>query len=66
MYNGDIKTNIKADVRSEKAIQADERMIQIFWNDLTESKQKEILEAFGSNCNYDVFPIVELAVPDEK
>lgn len=37
-------------------------MIEIYWKDLTEEKQKEILEAFGNNCNFDVFPIAEIPV----
>ncbi len=32
-------------------------MIEIYWDDLTESKQKEILSLLGDNGNYDVFPI---------
>lgn len=40
-------------------------MIQIFWDDLTPEKQAEILAAFGDNCNYDVFPIVEIPTMDE-
>ena len=35
-------------------------MIQIFWNDLTQEKQEEILEKLGENGNWDVFPIVEI------
>ena len=40
-------------------------MISIYWNDLTPAKQAEILAAFGDNCNYDVFPIVEIPIPEE-
>ena len=36
-------------------------MIQIFWNDLTQEKQEEILEKLGENGNWDVFPIVEIS-----
>ena len=32
-------------------------MIEIYFKDLTEEKQKEIIEALGDNGNYDVFPI---------
>lgn len=32
-------------------------MIEIYWKDITAEKQQEILDAFGENCNYDVFPI---------
>ena len=31
--------------------------IEIYWDDLTEVKQKEILEALGDNGNFDTFPI---------
>lgn len=34
--------------------------IEIYWDDLTAEKQQEILDAFGENCNYDVFPIATL------
>ena len=40
-------------------------MISIYWNDLTPAKQAEILAAFGENCNYDVFPIVEIPITEE-
>lgn len=39
-------------------------MIQIFWNDLTQGKQEEILEKLGENANWDVFPIVEIPEPE--
>ena len=40
-------------------------VISIYWNDLTTAKQAEILAAFGENCNYDVFPIVEIPITEE-
>lgn len=40
-------------------------MISIYWGDLTTAKQSEILAAFGENCNYDVFPIVEIPITEE-
>ena len=40
-------------------------MIQIFWDDLTKSKQEEILAAFGENCNFDVFPIAEISTNED-
>ena len=40
-------------------------MISIYWSDLTSEKQAEILTAFGENCNYDVFPIVEIPIEKE-
>ena len=39
--------------------------IEIYWQDLTPAKQQEILQAFGENGNYDVFPIATLDVPEE-
>lgn len=33
------------------------KTIEIYWSDLTETKQQEILELFGDNGNYDVFPL---------
>ena len=40
--------------------------IEIYWQDLTSQKQEEILEAFGDNCNYDVFPVAIIYTdPDE-
>ena len=40
--------------------------IEIYWQDLTPAKQSEILQAFGENGNYDVFPIATLDVPEEE
>ena len=31
-------------------------MVEIYWDDLTEEKQREILEVFGDNQNFDQFP----------
>lgn len=39
--------------------------IEIYWGDLREEKQKEILETLGENGNYDVFPIAVLEIEDE-
>ena len=40
--------------------------VEIYWQDLTPAKQREILQAFGENGNYDVFPIATLDVPEEE
>ena len=40
--------------------------IKIYWQDLTPAKQNEILQAFGENGNYDIFPIATLDVPEEE
>lgn len=39
--------------------------ISIYWNDLTTAKRAEIVTAFGENCNYDVFPIVQIPIESE-
>ena len=50
-------------------MQKGETMIEIFFRDLTENKQKEILEAFGyeseKDGNWDVFPLCEIACEEE-
>ena len=38
--------------------------IEIYWDDLTEEKQKELLNLFGSNMNWDVFPIACIEIED--
>ena len=38
----------------------DSPSIKIYWDDLSEEKQNEILDLFGNNNNYDVFPIAEI------
>ena len=39
-------------------------MIEIYFSDLTQEKQQEILEAFGDNGNVDVYPIVSIPEPE--
>ena len=39
--------------------------IEIYWQDLIEAKQSEILRALGENGNYDIFPIATIEVPRE-
>ena len=41
-------------------------MISIYWSDLTPTKQAEILAAFGENCNYDTFPIVNIPILEQE
>ena len=36
----------------------------IYFSDLTQEKQQEILEAFGDNGNFDVYPIVSIPEPE--
>lgn len=40
-------------------------MVEIYWDDLTEEKQREILEMFGDNQNFDQFLITVLLEPEE-
>lgn len=42
------------------------KTIEIFWDDLTEAKKAEILEAFGDNQNWDVCPIAVVEVEEEE
>lgn len=44
----------------------DIKTIEIYWDDLTESKQNEILEALGDNGNYDVFPIATIETEQDE
>ena len=39
--------------------------IEIYWQDLTQAKQSEILQVLGENGNWDVFPIATIDVPAE-
>jgi hypothetical protein len=36
--------------------------IEIYFSDLSEDKQKEIIEILGNNGNYDVFPIADIPI----
>ena len=38
-----------------------ENTVEIYFQDLTKEKQQEIIEVFGDNNNWDVFPIIELS-----
>lgn len=40
--------------------------IEIYWKDISEEKQKEILDRYGDNCNYDVFPIAIIGEDEEE
>jgi hypothetical protein len=39
--------------------------IELYWEDLTTDSQKKILDVFGENCNWDVFPITTIPVEDD-
>ncbi len=36
------------------------KVIEIYWDDLTEEKKKEIIDICGDNNNWDVFPICSI------
>lgn len=38
--------------------------IEFCWQDLTEEKQKEILDLLGENCNWDIFPFCALEIEE--
>lgn len=40
--------------------------IEIYFDDLTEEKQKEILGALGDNGNYDLFPLASLGYEESE
>ena len=41
-------------------------MIEIYWQDLTKEKQREILNKLGENGNWDVFPIVQIPESEDE
>ena len=53
-----------AQCHPELEVERPER-IEIYWQDLTQAKQNEILQVFGENGNWDVFPIAAIDVPAE-
>lgn len=59
---GEVSIIAQKDSRKEAAPD----MIAVYWGDLTPAKQTEIIAAFGDNCNYDVFPIVEIPLTEEE
>ncbi len=40
-------------------------MVEIYWQDLTSEAQQKILDEFGENCNFDVFPIAVIGEESE-
>ena len=42
------------------------KSVEIYWDDLTPSKQAEILEVLGDNNNWDVFPIDVIEVEENE
>ena len=41
------------------------KVIQLYWDDLSPSAKERLLELFGDNGNYDVFPLAELVTENE-
>ena len=42
------------------------KTIEIYWSDLSLSKQKEIFEQLGDNGNYDIFPLTIIEYEEES
>ena len=42
------------------------KVIQLYWDDLSLSAKERLLELFGDNGNYDVFPLAELVFENEN
>lgn len=42
------------------------KRIEIYFDDLTKEKQKEIIDVLGDNGNYDVFPIAEIEFEEDE
>ena len=41
-------------------------MFEVYFDDLKDEKQKEFIEIFGENGNYDVFPIIQIPIESEE
>ena len=42
------------------------KVIQLVWDDLSSSAKERLLELFGDNGNYDVFPLAELVIENNE
>ena len=40
--------------------------IRIYWQDLTEKKQQELLRLFGDNCNWDCIPLAVVEINNSE
>lgn len=40
--------------------------MRLYFDDLTEERQKKIIEVFGDNCNWDCIPIDTIQIEDER
>ena len=43
-------------------INKDSNMIELYWDDLSEKTQNELLNLWGDNGNYNLLPIIELPI----
>ena len=41
-------------------------MFEVYFDDLKEEKQKEFIDLFGDNGNYDVFPMFQIETHIEE
>ena len=42
------------------------KVIQLYWDDLSSSAKERLLELFGDNGNFDVFPLTELVFENDE
>ena len=53
-------------MKIEKSELNNQAYLEIYWDDLVEDTKKEIIELFGDNCNFDIFPIASIEIPYEE
>ena len=41
------------------------KQIEIYWNDLTKEKQDKIINEFGDNFNWDIFPMATIDICED-
>lgn len=41
-------------------------MIRIYWQDLSEHMQQELLRLFGDNCNWDCIPLAVVEINNSE
>ena len=39
---------------------------ELYWDDLSEETQKQIMELLGDNGNWDVIPFAEIVIKEEE
>lgn len=40
--------------------------IRIMWEDLSDDFKSKIIQVFGDNCNWDLFPMTTIEIEDER